>query len=124
MNIFQEFKPAFTFLGKFLAIYIAGNLLYGIFVESFGNGPDTLTFWVTRQTSAILSWVGEESTIQINFVKPTVFLKRSGEIILSVYEGCNGINVMIVFVAFILAFGGRAKAILPFVHHLPAPVPS
>src|SRR5690606_20854765 len=34
--------------------------------------------------------------------------------ILAVYEGCNGINVMIIFVAFLLAFGPMVKAMLWF----------
>jgi len=40
---------------------------------------------------------------------PTVLLSNDVKVILSVYEGCNGINVMIVFVAFLAAFGGSLK---------------
>lgn len=115
MNIFQEFKPAFAFLAKFLAIYILGNVLYGLFVESFGNQPDEITTVVTRQTSAILSWFDEPVSFINSPEKPTVLLQRTGDTILSVYEGCNGVNVMIVFIAFILAFGGKKKMIAPFI---------
>lgn len=115
MNIFQEFKPAFTFLAKFLAIYILGNVVYGIFVESSGNRPDEITSIVTRQASAILSWFGEPVSVINNMEKPTVLLQQSGNTILSVYEGCNGVNVMVVFIAFILAFGGKKKMIALFI---------
>ncbi|HEY3406231.1 MAG TPA: exosortase family protein XrtF [Ohtaekwangia sp.] len=115
MNVLHEFRPAFIFLGKFLGIYIAGNLLYGVFVESFGNQPDVVTSSVSYQASVILSWFGEQSSATNSTEKPTVLLQRSGHTVISVYEGCNGINVMIVFIAFVLAFSGKKKMIVPFI---------
>src|SRR5688572_12022010 len=115
MSVLREFKPAFIFLGKFLGIYIVGNLIYGVFVESFGNQPDTVTSAVTKQVSVILSWFGEQSSIVNSLGKPNVLLQNSCDTVISVYEGCNGINMMIVFVGFILAFWGKKKVILPFI---------
>ena len=34
---------------------------------------------------------------------------ENGKTVLRIYEGCNGINVMIVFIAFIISFGGISK---------------
>jgi len=106
----KEFKPAFLFIARFLGIYLVGNVLYGLYVESYKQSPDWLTHAVTQQTSLFLNACGEQTTADVNHYGPTVFLNAAGDTVLNVYEGCNGINVMIVFVAFVVAFGGPVKA--------------
>src|SRR5690349_2794862 len=113
--MFKEFKPAFLFLARFLGFYITGNLLYGFYITSLGPHPDWLTYTATHQTSVFLNWCGESTTADVNHYGPTVFLNIPGDTVLNVYEGCNGVNVMIVFVAFIIAFGGKLKAMPWFI---------
>src|SRR5689334_1239824 len=67
------------------------------------------------QTSTVLNACGENTEVIDSDRGPTVWLEREDKIVLNVYEGCNGINVMIVFVAFIVAYGGSVKATLWFV---------
>lgn len=114
MNLFKEFKPALTFLGKFLAIYFAGNILYGVYIESYDNFPDPLTRLVTAQTSWLLDLIGYDTGYEEVSGARKVALKQDGEVVLNVFEGCNGINVMIVFVAFLFAFGGSVKDMTVF----------
>ncbi|HEX5169280.1 MAG TPA: exosortase family protein XrtF [Cyclobacteriaceae bacterium] len=111
----KEFKPSIYFLLRFLGVYVAGNLLYGLYVESFGDDPDPLTHMVTYQTARCLQNFGFDTTARDNTQGPTVFLETDNEIVLGVYEGCNGLNVMIVFVAFMVAFGGPVKKMLWFI---------
>ena len=113
--MFQEFKPALLFVGKFLALYLVGNLLYGIFIELYDNRPDPITVWVTNQSAKVLHVTGFSASAEINPAGPTVLLKENNKLVLRVYEGCNGVNVMIVFAAFIVAFGGRIRTMLWFV---------
>ncbi|MEO5602547.1 MAG: exosortase family protein XrtF [Cyclobacteriaceae bacterium] len=119
MNLLKEFRPALMFLGKFLAIYFAGNILYGIFVESYGNNPDDITNLVTHQTAWVLNSIGYDSSVDEVPEQPKVALKNNGETVLNVYEGCNGINVIIVFISFLFAFGGPVNKLAFF---LPAGV--
>jgi exosortase family protein XrtF len=58
---------------------------------------------------------GFEAEIELNSLRPTVFIKAENKIVISVFEGCNGLNVMIVFVAFVLAYSGPATKICWFV---------
>jgi hypothetical protein len=51
----KEFKPTIFFVGKFLGIYLIGNLLYGFFITSYYPTADPVTSWVTHQTAAILN---------------------------------------------------------------------
>ena len=114
MRLLSEFRPALIFLGKFLAIYFAGNILYGLYVESHDNTPDPVTHLVTAQTSWLLNVTGYDTGIADVPGSPKVALKQSGDVVLNVFEGCNGINVMIVFVAFLIAFGGPLKVLAWF----------
>lgn len=114
MSLFAEFKPALAFLGKFLAFYLVGNILYGVYVESYGDQPDPITRAVTSQTSVVLNILGYQASYEDVAAQAKVALMDAGNIVLYVFEGCNGINVMIVFVAFIFAFGGRLKRFLIF----------
>lgn len=114
MSLFHEFKPALYFLGKFLAFYFAGNILYGLYVESYEQRPDGMTLSTTAQTSWLLNRMGYDADLGDVPGTRKVALIESGDVVLFVFEGCNGINVMIVFVAFLVAFGGPWKALAVF----------
>lgn len=113
MNM-AEFRPALRFLGIFLGVYFGLNLVYGIWIESLDARPDGATVAVSHQTADLLKWLDYEVTTQFDSHRPTVQMLQDGRTILSVFEGCNGINVMIVFVSFVLAFGGHAGKMLWF----------
>ncbi len=110
----KDFKYSFLFLGKFLAVYFCCNILYGIFIDSYINQPDPITYWVTAQTSSVQNAFGVESSIEINEGKKSISMKDKGDGVINVFEGCNGVNVMIVFIAFLIAFGGSLKRMIWF----------
>ncbi len=112
--MFRDFKYSFLFLGKFLAIYFCANILYGVFIDSYVAQPDPITYWVTNQTSHVQNILGIASSIEINEGKKSISMKNNGERVINVFEGCNGLNVMIVFVAFLVAYGGYPKRMLWF----------
>lgn len=115
MNVLTEFKPALFFLGKFLVFYLVANILYGLWIESYGEKPDPLTRAVTKQTAWCLETAGFEAEVKDNPSRPTVLVMAESLVVISVFEGCNGLNVMIVFVAFIIAFSGRLRSIVWFI---------
>ena len=101
----KRFIPVLAFVGRFLGIYIAGNLLYGWMVESYAPDADPITRSVTHQVAGVMSALGyhvmpyeTESMAQVN-------LFWNNHTVLSLFEGCNGINVMIVWLAFLVAIG-------------------
>src|SRR5688500_16962562 len=102
---FREFKPTIFFLGKFLGLYIAGNLAYGLFVTAYEPRPDPATRTVSEQTGFVLTTCGWPVDVYDHHRKATSMLRYDEREILAVYEGCNGLNTMIIFVAFIIAFG-------------------
>jgi exosortase family protein XrtF len=111
----REFIPTIVFLSKFLVFYLVGNLLYGLFVTAFNPQPDPVTQLVTRQTSACLSLAGWDTTVKDRIDKPTTTIVFDTKSVVTVYEGCSGLNVMIIFIAFVFAFGPLQKAMFWFV---------
>jgi exosortase family protein XrtF len=112
---FEEFKPTILFLGKFLGLYLAGNLLYGLFVTNFEPKPDPVTRLVSEQTGFVLTACGWPTDVYDHHKRATSLIRYDDREILAVYEGCNGLNTMIIFVAFLLAFGPVNKKLLWFI---------
>lgn len=110
----KEFKPAFLFLTIFLGLYLGLNIIYGVWVSSFGNTADSATMLITTQTSHILNLFGERTHTIPKEGSPTVAIIKDNRMALSVFEGCNSINVMIVFVSFLFAFKGNWKKMVWF----------
>lgn len=111
----KEFKPALLFLVKFLSIYFVGNIIYGLYIESFGIIADPMTAWVSEQSVFFLKAVGMNTETLVDDFAPKVRLLLDEHIVLNIYEGCNGLNVMIIFVAFLVAYAGNLQKLLWFV---------
>lgn len=111
---FQEFKPSIFFLLKFIGIYFILNISYGLFVHSCYPMSDPITNWVTDQTSSLLSASGWVTVVTKETQQATASIVFQGRAIVAVYEGCNGINVMIIYISFLFAFGPISKKLLWF----------
>ncbi len=109
LNLLKEFRPALGFLAKFLAIYFLANIVYGLLITWSNPQPDLVTRWVTDQAALVLRVCGWPSVAVNHVTTPTTSIVYKGSAIVSVFEGCNGINVAIIFVAFLLAFGPVGK---------------
>jgi exosortase family protein XrtF len=110
----REFKPTIFFLVKFLGLYIVSNLIYGAYVTAWSPRPDPVTHWVSVQTAWVIRVIGYEATPVDREDKPITLIMHEENPILSVYEGCNGINSTLVFLAFLLAFGPYKRALVWF----------
>lgn len=115
MKFLQEFKPAILFLVKFISLYLIGNIAYGLYITYFLPFPDPVTSWVTDQSSAILHVFGYNTQTSLQIGKPNVLVSLGGRSIIAVFEGCNGLNVMIIFIAFLIAFGPLNRKLAWFI---------
>lgn len=112
----DNFKPTFFFLLRFGLIYGLGSLLYSFFVAYHDPKPDPITKGVSRNLMLVMNAL--EQPIELFDVEdyPYVGVEYNGESSVSVFEGCNGIAVMILFVAFVVAFkGSNSKAMIWFI---------
>jgi len=108
-SLLKEFRPTILFLAKFIGLYLIANVVYGFFITYYEPGVDPVTHLVTQQSSHLLNALGWENLIKDFPDRPTTYIQWNNRGIVSVYEGCNGINVMIVFLSFIAAFGPLNK---------------
>lgn len=111
----RQFRPTIVFISVFLTVYLLLNVGYGLYITSFHPRVDPVTEWVTHQTSGVLTFLGWENRTQNHPTKPTTFISYQGKGVVSIYEGCNGLNVVIVFIAFLAGFGPYSKKLIWFV---------
>ncbi len=115
LPMLKEFWPSIAFLLKFIALYLVLNLLYGSYVNYYSPSPDPVTIEVAHQTDWVLNVLGFETTTEVRDRQTGVYINSVARPIISVYEGCNGLNVMIIFISFLLAYGKPQKALLWFI---------
>lgn len=115
MSLFQDFKPSILFLAKFIGLYIILNIMYGFYLDASKGEADSMTQWVTAQTAAIISTYENEISTGPKDDLKSVYIFKAKNAVLSVYEGCNGLNVMVIFVSFLIAYGRIGIKMLWFV---------
>lgn len=114
----QQYKPFLLFLGKFVLSYIILTIVYQSYLNRFDSSKaevDSFTQIVANQTATVLSWVDNQSYTMPHLKEPSVKLFYKGKYISRIIEGCNGISVIILFIAFTLAFTGKLKNTLIFI---------
>ena len=102
-----RFKPVFVFIGTFLFLYVIGNLAYGWMIESYRPAADPFTREVTRELASCLSWFGFDAVTWETADHHDIRVFWNNRNVIAVYEGCNGLNVLIVWWSFLLAIGPR-----------------
>ena len=101
------------FLGKFLLSYLLLTFAYESYLSQFDVTKfetDGFTQLVAKQTKNVMLFFNCDADIEPNVKEPAVNLLYNGKRMARIIEGCNGLSVIILFVAFIIAFSGRIKA--------------
>jgi exosortase family protein XrtF len=111
----KDQKTIILFLLKFVGLYVVLNTGYGLWIASYEPMPDPMTTLVTRHSVSMISLTEKNVTVGEPVSNPNVPVIDNGTAIIQVFEGCNGINVMIVFLSFVIAFTGTLKKTLLFV---------
>lgn len=113
----RQYKPLIFFLLRFIGSYVLFILIYNWYLNHFlPHGlPDPFTKFCAELASKGFNIIGfESSTIHIpgeNYMRLIV----NGKVGSIVNEGCNAISILIIFVAFILAFYTTFKQTLLYI---------
>ncbi|MBL7873729.1 MAG: exosortase family protein XrtF [Cyclobacteriaceae bacterium] len=113
-SLLKENRKALLFLGKFVGLYLVLNTGYGLFIEGYSPGTDPITMMVARNTQSLLSIFYQDITLHSTELSAHVTIANKGLRIINVFEGCNSINVIIVFLVFMISYGGPRKALIKF----------
>lgn len=90
--------------------------LYQFFLGSYeSNRVDAITRLVAQNTETVLAVFDRSVFIKEDSKEPffTLYFNREG--LVRIVEGCNGINLIILFVSFVVAFSGTLKNTLLFI---------
>lgn len=107
---FLQYKPFFLFLLKFLGSYVVLILIYDFYLKTFDgtkNEIDSFTILVANQAQIVLKIFNFQVISAPSPTDASVVYYVLGKPFVRIVEGCNAMSVMILFVAFVLAFSGR-----------------
>jgi exosortase family protein XrtF len=126
--MWNDFKPTLLFLFRFFLTYGLLSAAYGFYIQSYDrlqpSQTDPSTQWVVQQVSFLAEILGYTTEIEeqahnryADLPSEQTFdtLLLDNKRAIAVEEGCNGLSVMILFVSFVLAFGGKWKKAIWFV---------
>jgi exosortase family protein XrtF len=112
MSLFKKNKPFFMFLLKFGGTYFVLSVVYWLYLSQYdvtAFEPDGVTHLVARQSSALANFFGADTYIKPHESEGSYRFFVNGRHLSRIVEGCNAVSVMILFVAFIVAFSSTLK---------------
>lgn len=112
-ELILKHKGVLKFLAVFTTSYIILYVLYVVFLK-FSSSPDVFTKLVSEQSIYILNQLNYNTTSEVNSSYEGIKLFINQKHIASIAEGCNALSIMILFVAFILAFAKSVQKTLTF----------
>jgi exosortase family protein XrtF len=115
---FQQYRPFFIFLAKFFLAYLVLSIGYQAYLSQYDADAyelDGFTRSVAAQTGTLLDQLGYNAELPPHESEPSVKVILENKYVARVVEGCNALSVMILFVAFVIAFQGKWKQTVLFV---------
>ncbi|SRX54501.1 exosortase family protein XrtF [Aequorivita sp. CIP111184] len=110
--IFKKNKTVLKFVALFLGTYLVLGILYSVYLKVSENSayfPDYITNLVAKQSAAVLEGFGYSSVLKPDHLEQGMLLTIENKYTVNIVEGCNAISVIILFVAFIIAFAEKFK---------------
>lgn len=93
-------------------MYLVLSLCYKLYLDRSSGSkyyPDFITNLVAKQSSELIGAMGYDVHYLAHENEPSLKLILNGKYVARVVEGCNSVSVIILFVAFMVAFAGRLK---------------
>lgn len=106
------------FLAKFFLSYVLLTAAYQYYLSGFDEKKfevDDITKTVANQSVWLLEVFGSDASVTPHPSQPCVKLMYNGEFVARIVEGCNAISVIILFIAFVVAFSGKFRDTVLFI---------
>ncbi|SRX74864.1 exosortase family protein XrtF [Aequorivita antarctica] len=111
-KLFRKYKAVIRFVILFLGTYLVLGILYSIYLKASENGayfPDYITNLVAKQSAAVLDSLGYNPVLWKDSLGQGMLLTIDNKYTVSIVEGCNSVSVIVLFVAFVIAFAEKFK---------------
>ena len=111
----KKYKKIILFIFKFLGSYGIMVFLYIAFLNATQEKEnqfisDPITKLVAEQTESLLNFINIKSFVDQSSNELSYRLFVKDRYVARIVEGCNSVSVIILFIAFIIAFSARFKA--------------
>lgn len=115
----KKHRNIVLFLVKFFVVYFLLFISYAVYLQKSQKREDgfscsSITVQVAKQTSKLLTFSGYKNQFIQHDKEMSIKLLIDGKYVSRVIEGCNSISIIILFLAFIIAFPGSLKATVLF----------
>lgn len=115
----KQYRPFLIFLIKFFLVYFVLTFLYQLYLNQFDSliqyQVDDFTRLVARQVNETLLFFKYDSSYELHDKEASVKLFLDNVYVARVVEGCNALSVVILFIAFVVAFSGKWLHTLLFI---------
>jgi exosortase family protein XrtF len=115
---FVKYKPFLLFLGKFLLTYALLTFVYQMYLNQFSKPDfevDTFTKSVAHQTEKLVSFFDAQVASTPHLEQASIKLFYHHKFVARVVEGCNALSVIILFIAFVIAFTGKIRTTVLYI---------
>ena len=115
----KKHKYIVIFLIRFFVTYFVLFAIYSVYLQNSQQKKESfktssITTKVTEQTVDVLNFLGYSAYYEQHNEELSLKLFFQDHYTIRVIEGCNSISLIILFIAFIVAFAGSLKATLLF----------
>lgn len=101
----KGFGPVVSILLRFIIVYVILLGLYQYYLSATATmGLDPYSTMIAEQVNALQNILGTESFLQPDPAHSQIYYGMYERTVTRMVEGCNAISILILFVAFILAF--------------------
>lgn len=112
-------KQVILFLAKFFVVYFVLTGCYSWYLNSTQEKTDVfacspVTKMVTHHAETVTEWFGYDIYTDQNFQELSMMFMVNEKYVVKIVEGCTSVSVMILFLAFIVAFSGKIKHTIIF----------
>src|SRR5258706_11374236 len=114
VSFIKENAKAIRFLLLFIGVYLVLNTLYGFYIQYHYPAADSFTRSVASQAVWFLTFFDSSITFYPSSITEYIPVANDRENVIYIFEGCNGLNVMIVYFSFLIAFTGPWKELVKF----------
>lgn len=114
-TLFYQYRPFLLFLSKFFLSYLILTLFYRLYLSIFIDKLDYITTNVSYSTKKILNFFGQQTSIVEDVGSKQYQLYLNGKYLARIIEGCNSMSVIILFIAFVIAFKGKFRHTVIFI---------
>lgn len=107
--LYRQFRPIINFLLIFMLAFFVFSAIYDLYLHRYEDKTDSMSSFVGKQAAGLLNILGFDAFARDVDAEKSTHVGIDGFARVKVIEGCNGLSVMILFLAFLLGFPGKRR---------------